>query len=197
MEVTRRQGRRRKKLLDDLKDTRGYSYLKEEALDRNMWRVRFGRGFEPVVRQTTGWWWWWWWWWWWCRKKKELNPVNSEYGKELQPSKKDQQFIPKGLRITVWKIQFHSDVGVFARTVQWQTDMCWSTDRKDDLFFLTTWRLALRPSSILFSGYTGRKVAGSVKLSDHSAPFREEFQNVLFLIPTPACIFKLGKLFPA
>ena len=31
--VTRRRGRRRKKLLDDLKDRRGYSHLKEEALD--------------------------------------------------------------------------------------------------------------------------------------------------------------------
>ena len=54
MEVIRRQGRRRKKLLDDLKDRRGYSHLKEEALDRSMWRDRFGRGFEPVVKQTTG-----------------------------------------------------------------------------------------------------------------------------------------------
>ena len=42
MEVARRRGRRRKKLLDDLKDRRGYSHLKEEALDRNMWRHRFG-----------------------------------------------------------------------------------------------------------------------------------------------------------
>ena len=33
MKVTRRQGRRCKKLLDDLKDRRGYSHLKEEALD--------------------------------------------------------------------------------------------------------------------------------------------------------------------
>ena len=48
--MTRRQGRRRKKLLDDLKDRRGYPHLKEEALDRSMWRGRFGRGFEPVVR---------------------------------------------------------------------------------------------------------------------------------------------------
>jgi len=32
MEVTKRRGRRRKKLLDDLKDKRGYSHLKEEAL---------------------------------------------------------------------------------------------------------------------------------------------------------------------
>jgi hypothetical protein len=52
--VTRRQGRRRKKLLDDIKDRRGYSHLKEEDLDRNMRRDHFGRGFEPVVRQTTG-----------------------------------------------------------------------------------------------------------------------------------------------
>jgi len=48
-----RQGRRRKKLLGDLKERRGYSHLKEEALDRTMWRARFGRGFVPVVRQTT------------------------------------------------------------------------------------------------------------------------------------------------
>jgi hypothetical protein len=27
--------------------------LKEEALDRTMWRACFGRGFGPVVRQTT------------------------------------------------------------------------------------------------------------------------------------------------
>ena len=54
IEVTRKQGRRRKKLLDDLKDRRGYSHLKEEALGHNMWRDRFGRGFGPVVRQTAG-----------------------------------------------------------------------------------------------------------------------------------------------
>ena len=49
MEVARRRGRR----LDDLKDRRGYSHLKEEALDRTMWRHRFGGGFGPVVRQNT------------------------------------------------------------------------------------------------------------------------------------------------
>ena len=49
IEATRRQRRRRKKLLDDLKDRRGYCQLKEEALDRTMWRNRFGRGFGPVV----------------------------------------------------------------------------------------------------------------------------------------------------
>jgi len=29
--------------------------LKEEALDRTMWRHRFGGGFGPVVRQNTEW----------------------------------------------------------------------------------------------------------------------------------------------
>ena len=53
MDVTRRRGRRRKKLLDDVKDRRGYSHLKEEALDRTVWGNRFGRGFGPVVRQHT------------------------------------------------------------------------------------------------------------------------------------------------
>ena len=49
IEVTRRRGRRRKKLLDDLKDRRGYCQLNGEALDRTIWRNHFGRGFGPVV----------------------------------------------------------------------------------------------------------------------------------------------------
>jgi len=53
IEVTRSRGRRRRKLLDDLKDRRGYSHLKEEALDRTMWMHRFGGGFGPVLRQNT------------------------------------------------------------------------------------------------------------------------------------------------
>ena len=53
MEVSRIRGRRRKKLLDDLKDRRGYSHLKEKALDRTIWRHRFGGGFGPVVRQNN------------------------------------------------------------------------------------------------------------------------------------------------
>jgi len=52
-EVTGRQRRRCRKLLDDLKERRGYCHLKEEALDRTMWRARFGRCFGPVVRQTA------------------------------------------------------------------------------------------------------------------------------------------------
>ena len=51
--MTGRRGRRRRKLLNDLKERRGYCHLREEALDRTMWRAGFGRGFGPVVRQTT------------------------------------------------------------------------------------------------------------------------------------------------
>jgi hypothetical protein len=40
--VIRRTGRRRRKLLDDLKERRGYSHLKEKALDLKMWRAGFG-----------------------------------------------------------------------------------------------------------------------------------------------------------
>jgi hypothetical protein len=53
IELTGRRGSRGMTLLDDLKETRGYSHLKEEALDLTMWRAGFGEGFGPVVRQTT------------------------------------------------------------------------------------------------------------------------------------------------
>jgi hypothetical protein len=53
IEVTGRRVRGRRKLLDGLKERRGYLHLKEDALDRTMWRARFGRGFGPVVRQTA------------------------------------------------------------------------------------------------------------------------------------------------
>jgi hypothetical protein len=41
IEVTGRRGRRRRKQVDDLKERRGYSHLKEEAVYRTMWRARF------------------------------------------------------------------------------------------------------------------------------------------------------------
>jgi hypothetical protein len=53
IEVTERRGRRRRKLLDDFKERRGYSHLKKEALVGTMWRADFGRGFGPVLRQTA------------------------------------------------------------------------------------------------------------------------------------------------
>jgi hypothetical protein len=50
---TRRRGRRRKQLLDDLKKARKYRKLKEEAQDRTLWRTQFARGYGPFARQTT------------------------------------------------------------------------------------------------------------------------------------------------
>ena len=51
--MTGRRGRRCRKLLDDLKESSGYSHLEEEVLDRTMWTAGFGRGIGPVVRQTS------------------------------------------------------------------------------------------------------------------------------------------------
>jgi hypothetical protein len=40
-------------IIYDLKEKRRYWKLKEEALDRTLWITSFGRGYGPVVRQTT------------------------------------------------------------------------------------------------------------------------------------------------
>ena len=53
--MTGRRGRICRKLLGDLKEMREYCHLKEEVLDRTKCRAGFGRGFGPVVRQTTKW----------------------------------------------------------------------------------------------------------------------------------------------
>ena len=50
--MTGRLGRRRKQLLD-LKGKRGYLKLKEEALDRSVWRTSFGSGYQTAVRQIA------------------------------------------------------------------------------------------------------------------------------------------------
>ena len=50
MEMTGRRGRRCKELPDDLEETKGCWKLKEERLDRIVWRTRFGRGCTSVVR---------------------------------------------------------------------------------------------------------------------------------------------------
>ena len=50
IEVTGRRGRRRKQLLDDLKEKRGYWKLQEEALDRTLLGTRFGRGYGHLVK---------------------------------------------------------------------------------------------------------------------------------------------------
>ena len=51
IEVTGKHGRRRKQLLDDVKEKGGYCKFEEEALNRTLWRTRFGSGYGPVVRQ--------------------------------------------------------------------------------------------------------------------------------------------------
>ena len=51
--MTERPGKRRKQLLDDLKETRGYWKLKEEALHRTVCRTGFEIFYGPVVRQTA------------------------------------------------------------------------------------------------------------------------------------------------
>jgi hypothetical protein len=51
--LTGRRGRRRKQLLEDLKEKRKYCKPKEEALDRTMWRTRLRRGSEHFVRRIT------------------------------------------------------------------------------------------------------------------------------------------------
>jgi hypothetical protein len=51
--VTGRQGRKYQQLLYGLNETREFYKLKEEALDRALWRTRFERIYGPVVGQTT------------------------------------------------------------------------------------------------------------------------------------------------
>jgi hypothetical protein len=48
----RTRGRRRKQLLDDIKEARRYWKLKE-AQNRTLWRTQFGRSYGHVARQTT------------------------------------------------------------------------------------------------------------------------------------------------
>jgi hypothetical protein len=43
IKVKRRQGGKRKQLLDDFKEKRGYCKLNEETLAHTLWRSRFGR----------------------------------------------------------------------------------------------------------------------------------------------------------
>jgi hypothetical protein len=45
IEVTEGRGIRNKQLPDNLKETRGYWKLKEEALDRTLWRTDFERDY--------------------------------------------------------------------------------------------------------------------------------------------------------
>jgi len=44
---------RYKQLLDELNDKRGCQQLKDETLDRTVWKTRYGRCYGLVVRETT------------------------------------------------------------------------------------------------------------------------------------------------
>ena len=48
--MTGRRGRRDKQILDDVKETRGYWKLKEEALDRSVWNTGSDVDNGPAVR---------------------------------------------------------------------------------------------------------------------------------------------------
>jgi len=45
IEVMGRRRKRSKQLVDTVKERKGYWKLKREALDRTLWRTRFGRSY--------------------------------------------------------------------------------------------------------------------------------------------------------
>jgi len=51
--VTGRRGRRRKQLLDSLKETRKQWSLEDKTVDRTVWKTRFGGAHGNLLRQTT------------------------------------------------------------------------------------------------------------------------------------------------
>jgi hypothetical protein len=53
LERERRPVRIRNQLLYDVKEKRRYLKLKEDALGRTLWRIRFGTSHGPVARQAT------------------------------------------------------------------------------------------------------------------------------------------------
>jgi hypothetical protein len=52
VEVAGRRRRKRKLLIDKLKKKTGYCKLREEAIDRTVWRTHFGRGCGLCVSQN-------------------------------------------------------------------------------------------------------------------------------------------------
>jgi hypothetical protein len=52
-EVARRRGRRRKELVGELKEKRGYWKLKAEAQDHTLWRLALEEPVDHSIRQTT------------------------------------------------------------------------------------------------------------------------------------------------
>jgi hypothetical protein len=54
IEMGGRRGRRRKQLLDAVKEAREYWKLKRKAIDYTLWGTCFGRNSGPVERQIRG-----------------------------------------------------------------------------------------------------------------------------------------------
>jgi hypothetical protein len=52
IEERRRQRKRRKQLLVGLQEKGGYWKMKEETVDRTLWKIRLERGFGPSIRQN-------------------------------------------------------------------------------------------------------------------------------------------------
>jgi hypothetical protein len=100
IEVTGRLGWRRRRLLDGLKERRGNWHLKEEALDRTVWRAGFGRGFGPVVRQTAEWM---------SEWKNEFCIETAFYGtvdywrKDKRRDRSDRKTRKKKWEATIWR----------------------------------------------------------------------------------------------
>jgi hypothetical protein len=67
--VVGKQGRTRRQLLDDLKETRGCCKLKEIALGRTVRRIRSGRGSGPVLRQIE------------CKVNQRIHAVQHTFPK--------------------------------------------------------------------------------------------------------------------
>jgi hypothetical protein len=52
--MTLKRGRRRRQLLDGVKERRGYSRLKKDVLDHTMWTVPFGRSVWGIIEKAGG-----------------------------------------------------------------------------------------------------------------------------------------------
>ena len=97
-EVTGRRGRRRRKLLDGLKERRGYSNLKEEALDRTMWRAEGKIKGEKEVTGRRG-----------RRRRKLLDDLKERRGYS--------NLKEEALYCTMWRAGFGKGFGPVVRLV--------------------------------------------------------------------------------
>jgi hypothetical protein len=55
VEGTETRGRRRKQLLNNLTETKRFWKLQEEEPESILWKIRFGKDYGPVLRESNGW----------------------------------------------------------------------------------------------------------------------------------------------